>query len=359
MPNIKVIEVVSGLGLGGAEKALISRLRYKPDNVESTILNIRPQIDSLKHPSSMNYLENKGNFAQNVVYLYKTIKQIHPDIVIVRTPADVIRLVIVKKLLHSELFLVFEAHSNFITKRRFLTKTFQIFFNLASSQLNAMIAVSKSVKNGPLCRAFINAQVCYLGSDINIDRDSLREINEVKFLFIGRMVDVKRPLWLIERIDNLRKRFQMQEFSLTIIGDGPLLKKAKDFAEVRGLVDYVTFAGEQADVVPFLLQHNYLVSCSENEGLPITFYEAKLAGLRIISTPSGGGNEVFDEKDVLTSGFSELEFEDALIKALTEPAPSMVERTRTASASAWMSAEMCSVSYYKTLLKVFEGGIQK
>jgi glycosyltransferase involved in cell wall biosynthesis len=359
VPNIKVIEVVSGLGLGGAEKALISRLRYKPDSMESTILNIRPQIDSLKHPSSINYFENKGNFAQTIIYLYNKIRQIHPDIVIVRTPADVIRLVIVKKLLHSELFLVFEAHSNFITKRRYLNKTFHLFFNLASSQLNAIFAVSKSVKNGPLCRAFKNTQVCYLGSDIEIDRDLLREINDVKFLFIGRMVDVKRPLWLIDRIDNLRKRIQLQEFSFTIVGDGPLLKKAKDLAEARGLSDYVTFAGEQADVVPFLLQHNYLVSCSENEGLPITFYEAKLAGLRIISTPSGGGHEIFGENDVLTSGFNELEFEDALITVLTEPTPSMLERNRTASASVWMSAQMCSVSYYKNLFKVFESGTQK
>ena len=356
MPNIKVLEIVSGLGLGGAEKALISRLKYEPSAVESTILNIRPQIDSLKLPDTLNYLENSGNFLQKISYMNRKVRELKPNIVIVRTPADVIRLAMIKTFFLTQIYLVFEAHSNFVTKKKYFRRAFEILFSVASSQLNLIIAVSEAVKNGPLCRSKAAVKVCYLGSDITIGNVFFDEADKVKFLFIGRMVDVKRPLWLIERVDKLRSRLEIKEHCLTIVGSGPLLEKAKDLVLARGLSDYILFAGEQSDVVPYLLKHNYLVSCSENEGLPITFYEAKLAGLRIIATPSGGGQEICNENDFVTLGFSEDEFEDVLFKALTGPIPSKDERIETSSASAWMSAEVCANSYYKTLLDSFESG---
>ena len=356
MREIRLLEIVSGLGLGGAEKALISRLKYQPSGVESTILNIRPQIDSLKLPDTLSYLENSGNFLQKISYMNRKVRELKPNIVIVRTPADVIRLAMIKTFFLTQIYLVFEAHSNFVTKKKYFRRAFEILFSVASSQLNLIIAVSEAVKNGPLCRSKADVKVCYLGSDITIGNVFFDEADKVKFLFIGRMVDVKRPLWLIERVDKLRSRLEIKEHCLTIVGSGPLLEKAKDLVLARGLSDYILFAGEQSDVVPYLLKHNYLVSCSENEGLPITFYEAKLAGLRIIATPSGGGQEICNENDFVTLGFSEDEFEDVLFKALTGPIPSKDERIETSSASAWMSAEVCANSYYKTLLDSFESG---
>ena len=356
MPKVKVLEVVSGLGMGGAEKALISRLKYEPSAVETSILNIRPKIDSLKLPDSIQYTENQGNFSQNISFINRKIEELNPDIVIVRTPADVIRLAVVKIFFHKDVYLVFEAHSNFVTQRKFLKTFFEFMFRLAASQLNVVIAVSESVKNGPLCRSKRKTHVCYLGSDIDIEGGLLNDVDRVKFLFIGRMVDVKRPLWLIDRLAVVRSKIKIQVKCLTMVGDGPLLGKAKEMVLELGWFCYIPFTGEQLDVVPYLFQHNYLVSCSENEGLPITFYEAKLAGLRIISTPSGGGHEILNENDLLTSDFSEVEFEAALFKALNDPVPSKIDRKRISEASVWMSAERCSTSYYRALLESFENG---
>lgn len=349
MRELKIVEVVSGLGMGGAEKALISRLNRRPRAIETLVLNIRPQIDSLHIPTSIDIHQCEGNFTRNILFANRTIRSFNPDIVIVRTPADVIRLAVLKIVFRFRFKLIFEAHANFVTKKRFLGGIFRLLLIGASSQLFGIIAVSESVKNGPLCRKSVPIQVCYLGADIEVNFSDFKDLKKPRLLFIGRMVAVKRPLWLIERISSLKNQVALEKNCLTVVGDGPLLEDARKLVTNLGLEHYVNLVGQKSDVLPYLLEHSHLVSCSKSEGLPITFYEAKLIGLRIISTPSGGGPEIFGENDFVTSGFSEFEFESALAKVLTDPVPTLTERIETSEAAAWMSAQLCTISYYQAI----------
>jgi glycosyltransferase involved in cell wall biosynthesis len=352
--QFKVLEVVSGLGMGGAEIALISRLKFSPSSVEATILNIRPQIDAIILPEDVNLANNNGSFIETLLFLLKGVRDFCPDLVLVRTPADVVRMAIVKRLSKNNFSFIFEAHSNFLTKKRLLDTPFRFLFNLASRQLDGIIAVSKSVKDGPLCRVGVPVQVCYLGSDIKIKASDLKILEKPKMIFVGRMVDLKRPLWLIERIASLRDKNLIGDASLTMVGDGPLLEEARRLVSNLRLENLVSIVGQQANVLPYLLEHTHLVSCSINEGLPITFYEAKLAGLRIISTPSGGGAEIFDVNDLVTAGFSEIEFEAVLEKVFGEPPPTLIEKIEISEASAWMSSQKCTENYYQAIFSIFE-----
>jgi len=352
--QFKVLEVVSGLGMGGAEIALISRLKFSPSNVEATILNIRPQIDAIVLPEDANLTKNRGSFIETLFFLHKGVRDFYPDLVIVRTPADVVRMAIIKRISKNNFSFIFEAHSNFLTKKRLVAKPFRFLFNLASTQLDGIIAVSKSVEDGPLCRVGVPVQVCYLGSDIQVKASDLIKLEKPKLLFVGRMVDLKRPLWLIERIASLRDKNLIGNASLTMVGGGPLLEEARRLVSNLRLENSVSIVGQQANVFPYLLEHSHLVSCSVNEGLPITFYEAKLAGLRIISTPSGGGAEVFDESDLVTAGFSEIEFEALLAKVFGEPLPTLIEKVEISEASAWMSSQKCTENYYQAIFSIFD-----
>jgi len=97
------------------------------------------------------------------------------------------------------------------------------------------------------------------------------------------------------------------------------------------------------------LSSTHLLSASTNEGLPLTFFEAKLAGLAIIATPSGGGSEIFGPEDRELRSFKEEEFEEALISVLAMPSPSLEERQKIQSNSYWMRASECSIKYYALL----------
>ena len=72
MPNFRVLEVVSGLGMGGAEKALLSRLNYLPTGYSQSVLNIRPEIDSLKiNPGVKEIRIQKKRKSKTLPHLYR------------------------------------------------------------------------------------------------------------------------------------------------------------------------------------------------------------------------------------------------------------------------------------------------
>ena len=105
--------------------------------------------------------------------------------------------------------------------------------------------------------------------------------------------------------------------------------------------------GQVNDPTPFLMNSDWLISCSRNEGLPLAFYEAKLAGLSILTTPSGGGSEILTQDDILLDTFKAHEFEKALVRILTEPRYQTVTKILN---NARYNAHALAIDYYKELL---------
>jgi glycosyltransferase involved in cell wall biosynthesis len=153
---------------------------------------------------------------------------------------------------------------------------------------------------------------------------------------------------LLEAISRLTREFTLRNGFLTIVGDGELRRELEQFIDANGLKWVVQVVGYKADVSDFLLKCTHLVSVSTNEGLPISFFEAKLSGMRIISTPSGGGNEIFDGFDYELSSF---DVDDLVkhLKAILHEEISGESRKKIALKSAWMQVDKCSRKYYNLL----------
>ena len=353
MVKLRLLEVVSGFGLGGAERALLTRMKYIPSTFEQQVLNIRPEIDVLELDQEI--LEHK--FAKRgffrLIAINRFLRRNEFDFMIVRTPLDAIRFGFLQKLNRKRSGkLVFEAHSNFVSKKIVLNYLMQVLLRAVSSKFDLSIAVSQNVFNGPLCRGHKNAKVVYLGAELTDSLQLETTPNTSRLVFVGRLVDLKRPIWLLERLVAIRSQQLLPENALTIVGSGPLEKRVKDFIATERLEGVVNFVGEQFNVAPFLLSSTHLVSPSTNEGLPLTFFEAKLAGLLILATPSGGGSEIFDTQDQKLKTFDELEFENALVRIFDSPPPSLAERKRIQRDSSWMNADQCAKNYYDLLTRL-------
>jgi glycosyltransferase involved in cell wall biosynthesis len=345
--NRRVIEVVSGLGMGGAERALGSRLRYQPKDFESVIFNHKTKIDQIPLPTNPPVFVSKENFFSICWNFLKVTNTFNPDIVIVRTPLDLIRFSIITFLFARNRWrLVFEAHSNFVTTKKFVGVALTPLIQLAQIVVTLTIAVSENVRLGPLCNS--RATVVYLGSDISTNTADFPKSDKPGFLFLGRLVEVKDPMLLLSAIFELSREESLPERFLTIVGDGPLMNKLRSFVSENGLENIVEFTGFRVDVTDFLIDATHLISVSKNEGLPISFFEAKLTGVRIISTPSGGGNEIFDEFDHELPSFEVSDLVSHLKTILNEEISSE-SRGLIASNSLWMKAENCSKKYYDLL----------
>ena len=349
VPNKVVLEVVSGLGVGGAEKALLSRLKYAPANFQTTLLNTRPELNALAVKKDIKMIDNKARFIVLLPGLRQILNTVKPNLIIVRTPLDAIRFSLIKFASRNQSWkLIFEAHSNFVSVKKMIGKPMKIILDALRKRIDHFIAVSENVRQGPLCKNHANSSVVYLGAESASNNRKFNDTSRPKLLFLGRITNIKRPLSLIEAISKLSAEFALDESFLTILGDGELRGDLDEMVASNGLKGVVKVLGYKADVSDYLLNCTHLVSVSSNEGLPISFFEAKLSGMRIISTPSGGGSEIFDDYDFELPSFQIEDLVDHLRSIIGSEITSE-SRTQIAKNSVWMQAEECSKKYYELL----------
>jgi glycosyltransferase involved in cell wall biosynthesis len=347
--NNVVLEVVSGLGIGGAEKALLSRLKNAPTNFQTTLLNTRPELDALALQKDIKMIDIRARFIVFLPGIRQVLIAVKPDLIIVRTPLDAIRFSLIKLFSSNQSWkLIFEAHSNFVSAKIIINKFMKIILVALKKRIDHFIAVSENVRQGPLCKNHANSSVVYMGAESESNNRKFDDTSRPKLLFLGRITKIKRPLSLIEAISKLAAEFTLDEGFLTILGDGELRGDLDEMVASYGLNGVVNVLGYKADVSDYLLNCTHLVSVSSNEGLPISFFEAKLSGMRIISTPSGGGSEIFDDFDYELPSF---EIEDLIdhLRSVLGKEITGESRLQIAKNSSWMQSNLCSKKYYDLL----------
>ena len=113
-------------------------------------------------------------------------------------------------------------------------------------------------------------------------------------LAVGRFVAKKGPLHTI-------RAFAAQPLGqLWMVGEGPLLVKAKALAEQLNLGERIRFLGvhSQADVAALMrqvrvfVQHSLVAADGDSEGNPVAVMEAQLSGLPVVATRHAGIPEV-------------------------------------------------------------------
>ena len=96
-----------------------------------------------------------------------------------------------------------------------------------------------------------------------------------QMLFVGRLVEDKGISFLIQIWENIEKT--TNEWSLVIVGDGPLRELIENEISSRGL-KRVRLAGAQNNVIPFYETSSILLMTSLFEGFPLVLFESMSRG---------------------------------------------------------------------------------
>lgn len=104
--------------------------------------------------------------------------------------------------------------------------------------------------------------------------------NNVVLGFVGRIVAVKNPLFLIDILQATKRR--IQNVKLLIVGDGDLKEEMMDKASLMGLEKDIVFAGEVTNVQDYYQAMDVLIAPSFSEGMPLGIMEAQSAGVPCI-----------------------------------------------------------------------------
>ena len=108
---------------------------------------------------------------------------------------------------------------------------------------------------------------------------------KISIVGVGSLEPRKRWDRLLRAAQELKRRGY--DFSLQIVGDGPLRGRLKDDAEALGVTDRVEFI-RYSDNVPALLNNStFLVHTSDNEGYPNVVMEAMACGRAVVATDAG------------------------------------------------------------------------
>ncbi len=120
--------------------------------------------------------------------------------------------------------------------------------------------------------------------------DSLRAVpgrTPPKIIMVARLSRQKDHGTLFHALGQLRDL----EWTLELVGDGPLREEVEAAAQSAGIASRVDFAGFRPDVAERLADSQIFVLASNWEGFPRSILEAMRAGLPVIASDVGGVRE--------------------------------------------------------------------
>ncbi len=120
---------------------------------------------------------------------------------------------------------------------------------------------------------------------------------ELKILFVGRLVKQKDPLTLLKAIKIFSDKHE--DFTLNILGDGPLRKKMKKFIADNNLKNNVKILGKipYNKMIEEYQSAHVLIAPSISEGMSISIIEALACGLYVATTKASGNNELINSNN--------------------------------------------------------------
>ncbi len=296
---IKITHIIGRLVYGGAEKLLLDLCR----KVDKTRFEVEVLV--LQEPNSLlEQFENAGIkvkcFHKKSKIDFGAVKKLTEHLK--RTKPDIV---------HTHLFVADfwggrAAESAGVkhclsTKHDILSEGFwrNHYGRKARRKFDKIIAISNATREYLIKEEKIpveKIEVIYNGIDVNkfyVESPGIFKKQDLRVGSIGRLTKEKGHKHLIRACRFLRNK----DWSLTLVGDGPLKKDLETLVKYLSISDKVKFAGEVEDVRPYLNEMDIFVLPSVSEGLSLVILEAALAARFVIATKVGGVPEIIEDKE--------------------------------------------------------------
>lgn len=123
------------------------------------------------------------------------------------------------------------------------------------------------------------------------------EKNDKIILFVGRLVDYKRPFFACELLKKLRE--VDKSYKLLIIGKGQLEKELMNFIHEHNLEDSINFIGRvnYDEIYKYMIISDCLINLSDIEIFGMSIIEGMYYGLSVVAHTAPGPNDVIKSGD--------------------------------------------------------------
>lgn len=310
----KIIYIVPGLPVGGAEKFLVSLSNSLLNQTSSQIIvslsnnnplekEFDPSIDIVKLPRQHKW-SLKPLFA-----LRQCLKKEKPDIIFCLNFFSYVFVRIARLGIASKekLFISYHSTIHLNKKEHFLHKIFFMTLNqnfriltvsenqarYTSSTYNIPAQYFKTILNG------VNTGYWKLPTS-DMEYGHIRKQFDIPasskvIILTAGLRQEKNHFGAINALSILHKEFGDKAY-LLLVGDGHLSKEIRQYAKSSPVSEYIKFTGLQKDVRPYYWSSNLFTLCSKSvETFSIAALEAMACGLPAVLTEIGGANEMIEE----------------------------------------------------------------
>lgn len=304
---MKILYVITGLGLGGAEKVvcdLADQMVNKGHIVKIAYLT----GDAVVKPSSNNIeivylgLNDFKSLLKASIKYQKLINTFHPDVV----HAHMVHANIfarLNRLTQSIPKLICTAHnSNEGGKIRMLA--YKYTTSLSDINTNVSKEASKALINKG---AFTEENLITVYNGIDLDKFNIGKTNNdvglidknfISCISVGRFNEQKDYPNLLNAIALLDKKLEIP-VKFQIAGDGELRPELESLINKLNLNANIELLGNRKDIPQLLNNSKFFILSSKHEGLPTVVIEAMACGCFVIATDCGGTAEIMGDTGIL------------------------------------------------------------
>lgn len=300
---MKILYLITGLGLGGAEKVvcdladqmsilghevkiayLIGEIIVRPKNLNVDIVFL--ELNSLRqlYSSSRKYKKLIQDFQPDVVHAH----MVHANIFsrINRIGCKIPKLICT-------------AHnSNEGGKLRMLAYRLTNFLSDFNSNVSQE-ATESLISKGAFDKS--NLTTVYNGIDLSKFKSfmNVKKNEEIMILSVGRFNEQKDYPNLFRAIKILKDNNLIEKIKFYIAGDGELRSELEQLIKILNISDNVTLLGIRSDIPELMNQAHFFILPSAYEGFGLVVAEAMACGAFVIATNSGGVAEVMGDTGIL------------------------------------------------------------
>lgn len=319
---MKILYVITGLGLGGAERVVIDlaeQMLKHCHQVKIAYLTGHIKVRPKSQQIEIIYLglENFACFFSASKEYRELIKNYQPDVV----HAHMVHANIFTRL--NRLFssiprLINSAHSN-IEGGRLRMLAYRLTHSLADVTTNvSQNAVKEFEKRKAVPVGGIKA--VYNGIDLNKFRfksldNSIFDTNDINFISVGRFHDAKDYPNLIQAVYQVKQQIN-KPVKFYIAGDGEIRPQLEQLIQRLDLTNDIILLGARSDIPDLLNQANFFVLSSKYEGFGLVVAEAMACQCFVIATDSAGPAEIMGDTGILVEPQNSEKLAQSILQAL-------------------------------------------
>lgn len=325
---MKIVQIITSLNLGGAEKLLVESIPfYQERNLNPDIITLKKHntilTDELKKEHKGTYLGITEGAVYNPILIFKLINLLKTyDVVHAHLFPTLYWVVLAKFIGRLQFKIIYTEHSTNNKRRKY--KLFQLIDRFIYSRVDKIVTIANEVdvelkkhlnskknnftiiQNGIDLSKFQNA-LPYNKEDF-FNKESIILTQVSSFRYPKDQKTVIRALTLLD-----------DKYKLLLVGDGPLKNEVVNICNDLGLSHRVKFLGLRNDVPNILQTSDIIILSSEYEGLSLSNVEGMCLNKPFIGSNVPGIREIVNGYGIL--------FEKGDFKQLSNSINNLIDNT--------------------------------